>query len=98
MPELDRRHRAEVLEKIRDPPIAAHMLVRVHARAMMRASAACLDRGLLAAHDTGTADRELPEVDKMPVGQIAVVRQILRHRTEHDAVAGGDAAHGDRAE
>ena len=37
------------------------------------------------------ADGVLSEMDEMPVGEVSVDRQILRHRAEHDAIARRDA-------
>src|SRR5207249_3323699 len=39
----------------------------------------------------------LSEMDEMPVGEVAVHREILRHRAKHDAIACRDTAHRDRA-
>jgi len=74
------------------------MVGGVDAGAVVGAAAARFDGGLLAADDAGAADRELAEMNEMPVGQIAVDREILRHRPKHDAVARRDAAHRDRTE
>jgi hypothetical protein len=96
MPELDRGHGAEILEEGSNAAIAAHVDVSIKPGAMVGAAAARLDRGLLAAHDPGAADRKLSEMDEVPVGHIAVDREILRHRAKHDPVLRGDAAHADR--
>src|SRR5262245_42105894 len=74
------------------------MAVGVHAGAMMRAPPARLDRRLLGKHDAGATDAVLPEVHQVPVAEVAVDREILRHRAKHDAVLRGDAAHPERTE
>src|SRR5262249_60861629 len=80
MTELDARHCAKILQEIGDAAIAADMLVGIHAGAMVGATAARLDRGLLAEDEAGAADGKLPEVHEMPVGQVAVDGKVLRHR------------------
>src|SRR3954453_16938663 len=63
------------------------MLVRINPCAMMSSAPARLDRCLLAKDDACAADRDLPEMHELPVRHHAIDRQVLRHRTEHDAVA-----------
>ncbi len=69
------------------------MLVRINAGAVMRPASARLDRSLLAKDNACTADRELPEMDELPIRHRPIDRQILRHRTEHDAVARRHTTH-----
>ena len=57
-----------------------------------------LDRGRLGDHQAQIGQRVLPEMDQMPVAGMAVVRRILAHRRQHDAVVEGQSPHGDRRE
>src|SRR5262245_11870789 len=68
--ELNRGHGAHVLEEIGDATIAANVIIGVDSGAIVSPPPTCLDGGFLRANDAGAADRELPEVDEMPVGQV----------------------------
>ena len=96
MTQLDRGGCAELTQEIGDAAVTPHMLVVIDAGAIVSAPPDGLDRRLLREHDASAADSELPEMDEMPVGGVAVEREILRHRPEHDAVAQRDAAHRQR--
>jgi hypothetical protein len=98
MAELDCRHGAHILQKIGYAAVTADMFVGVDAGAVMRPAPSRDDGGFLAANNARAADGVLSEMAEMPVGEVPVDRQILRHRAEHDAIACRDAPHRDRAE
>src|SRR5438132_13006401 len=62
----------------------------------MRDPAAFLDGGGLDEHRAGAALRELSEVYEVPVGDVAILRRVLAHRRDDDAVAQSNIAQLDR--
>src|SRR5262249_45427052 len=62
----------------------------------MRDAALGLDRARLDEDGGGTALREFSEVHKVPVGDKAVLRRILAHGRDHDAVLQRNFAKRDR--
>jgi hypothetical protein len=98
MTDLDGRHRAHLPDEVSDAAIRLHLVRVPDAGAVIGLAPACLHRGFLAEHDAGAADRVAAEVHQLPVGRRALDRGVLAHRRDHDAVARGDAAQGDRCE
>src|SRR5688572_15615496 len=58
----------------------------------MRDAPALLHRSRLDEHDAGAALRELAQMHEVPVGDVAVLRRVLAHRRDDDAVAHFDLA------
>ena len=56
------------------------------------------DRRRLGEYDRGAAHRAGPEVDEMPLARETVLRGVLTHRGNDDAVLEGDFAEGDGGE
>jgi hypothetical protein len=98
MTELDRRHRAHLLDEVGDAAIRARLVIVPDAGAMIGLAPTRLDRGLLAEHDAGAAHRVAAEMHELPVGRAAIDRNVLTHRRHHDAIARGDATQRDRRE
>ena len=63
------------------------VVVAIEAEVAGRDAPERLDRGRLDDQQPGARQRELPEVDQVPVGRIAVLGRVLAHRRDHDAVA-----------
>ncbi len=69
MAELDRRHRAHLLDEVGDAAIRARLVIVPDAGAVIGLAPARLDRGLLAEHDAGAAHRVAAEMHELPVGR-----------------------------
>src|SRR5690242_9981728 len=74
------------------------MTVVPDARVAVSDAAAALHRGRFHEHDARAALRELAEVHEVPVGDMAVLRRVLAHRRNDDAVLRLNAAQPERSE
>jgi len=68
------------------------------ARVAVRDAPAALDRGRFDEYDARAAQRELAEVHEVPVADMPVLRRVLAHRRDDDAVARFYFAQCDRLE
>ncbi len=86
MGELDRRHRAVVAQKRRDPRKRSDLVIMPYAEIAVGDAAFGNHSGGLRHHDSGAALREFPEMHQVPVVRHAVIRRVLAHRRYDDAV------------
>ena len=85
--DLDARHRAVFFDESRDAGERLDVFVRPQAEAARRDAAFRRDRRGLDHDESRAADRARAEMDIMPVVRHAVLRRILAHGRNADAVA-----------
>src|SRR5688500_12036133 len=95
---LQGRNRALRLHELGNPAQAADMRVVPDAGVAMRDAPALLHRGGFDEHHARAALGELAQVHQVPVGDVAVLRRVLAHRRDDDAVADPDVAQPDLVE
>ncbi len=98
MAELDARNRPFAAEEIDDRFQRLDLIVPPEPEVAMGVPSVCLDRGRLDIDQTGTAQCEPAEMDEMSVVRVPVLRPILAHGRDGDAVLEGDVAKRDRRE
>ncbi len=98
--ELDGRDRAHLVDEVDDRLPRVALRVIPDARVLGRDARLGADPGGLRHHESRAAAGERAEVREVPGARHAVagVDAVLAHRRDPDAVAGGDAADGDRLE
>src|SRR5262245_65576553 len=96
MTELDCRESALAANEIGNSPVSANMIVRIDSGAFISFAATLLHRCFFGEHDGRAADGVFAEIHEMPVGRAAAHRMVLAHRRHDDAIAGKNAAEGNR--
>jgi hypothetical protein len=96
--ELDAGHGALPADEVDDACVVGGLLVVPDPRVLRRDATLRDDGGRLGHHQAGTALRERPEVDEVPVGGSAVLGGVLTHGRDPDAVAERRAAQRQRRE
>ena len=72
-------------------------VVRPQAEVVWRDAAFGLDRGRFQEQNAGTGQSEVAEVDQVPIGRRAILRRVLAHRRDGDAVLQFERAEGNRS-
>ena len=98
MPELDRRHRAVLLQEAGDAFQRRGLAVVPQPDVAMGDAALRRHRRGLDHDDAGAALREFAEMHEVPVIGDAIDRRILAHRRKQDAIFGCYATKRDRLE
>ncbi len=97
MRKLDRqRHRRMAAHRCKRPAERAFALVRPQPEIVRRDAPFRLDGGRLDDQQAGAGQREVAEVDQVPVGRQAVFGRVLAHRRNDDAVVDGKLADAER--
>ncbi|OIQ79824.1 hypothetical protein GALL_384370 [mine drainage metagenome] len=92
------RNRRVLAQRVEHPPQRRLVGVGPQAEVARRDAPDRLDRGGLDDQQPGARQRELAEVDQVPVAGAAVVGRVLAHRRDRDAVGQLELAEPDRAE
>ena len=95
MPQLNGGNGALAADKIGNSAIGGDVIVGIYPGTFIGFAAAFLDRGFFRKHDSCAADRVFSKIDKMPVSGAAVLRFILAHRRNDNAIARKNATQGD---
>jgi hypothetical protein len=91
MRKLDRGQCAAFLDETGYAPKRLNLLVPPKTEIAVRNSAALLDRRRYTENDARTADRKPCQMREMPIIRQSIARGILKHRRNHDPIAGADA-------
>ncbi len=96
MRELNRRYRAVGFDEIGNALQWRDVCIRPDAQVTVSDAAFGFDRGGFGENQSGAASGHFAEVDEMPVVGHPLMRRVLAHRGNDDAVLERDAAQGDR--
>ena len=98
MPNLDRWDGVLFLDEVSNTTVHRDMLVVPDAGAHIGFPSTCFDASLFTKYDSGTADRQTADMHHLPVAGSTVIRMVLTHRGDNDAVLCSDAAYRDWCE
>ena len=96
MRELNRRYAAIGFDEIGNALQWRDMCIRPDAQVAISNTAFGHDGGGFSEYQSGAADGHLTEVDEMPIVGQTIMRGVLAHRRDNDAILQSDAAQRDR--